>query len=218
MSKNIRAEEDAFSKRLLKSLLEAAVGAGQIDPKGKTDTELRQELDSLINVVLKGAAIRIIVDHREKILSSARQALRQGDDYMACLMYSVWTEHCLNNLINVRATAVGLTAKEIKQMIRSSNIIDKTTWLLPLSGLPRFSPRHAEIIRRFSEHRNAFVHYKWSSEPEEEGRGAEEKLHCLVASYEKTVKYLQRYESQHLMKKARRRLHRVVRGQNMVAV
>ena len=56
-----------------------------------------------------------------------------------------------------------ISKKTINALIRNSNLIAKFTWVLEIIELPKFNSKHLASIKKLTDRRNSFVHYKWKS-------------------------------------------------------
>lgn len=149
----------------------------------------------------------VSVDHRIDLLREARRYRRSNSLGFAALAYGTWCEHWLNSWLATAAEDRGMDAKEVKDMLRSSPLRGKVSWLWMSLGLPRINESHVDRINALSEKRNAYAHYKWVAI---EVRGAWE-AHAAFKRFleefdKKTVRYLQAYEARHRFKGQKKRL------------
>lgn len=118
-------------------------------------------------------------------------------------MYATWTEHWINGIIATRCDVLRIPAKERKDLIKRTPLEGKCTWLFRLLGVKPIPNAHCARIRVMTDHRNAFVHYKWIGEDsnDEKNINAENQLIQEVKDYEKTIKYMHKYESEYMLHK-----------------
>lgn len=71
------------------------------------------------------------------------------------------------------------------------------TWLPKLLGIPKFNDNHIQVIKKVSEERNAFIHYKWNAEVDEptDLEIKEEQLKTYFKQIKGTVKYIKQFTS-----------------------
>src|SRR5438132_6863286 len=101
-------------------------------------------------------------------------------------------------MIHTFGNRKGLSEQDLAEILRHANFESKSGWILRLLGVRRVSESHRTLMREVMERRNAFMHYKWKlydadSDDWDEGRAD---LKSLVASAEKTVRYLQKFENE----------------------
>lgn len=101
-----------------------------------------------------------------------------------------------------------------KEILRSISIQGKCTWLLQLLGARPIAKQHVKMIQHISELRNAFVHYKWTM-TDIDASPREQDTAIVVAkalkNYEKTIKYLHKYESDKVLYRSSRRAYRLAK-------
>jgi hypothetical protein len=87
-AKERRAYENA-QRVILNALVEQAIRAGHIDPRGKSESELRDELNEyLLSSFGSGGTLNVVVDHTSTLLRAAREARKDGDDEIAIILYA----------------------------------------------------------------------------------------------------------------------------------
>jgi len=195
-----------------RSILKEAILRGVIDPRGKSDNELAEAAGEYLSSWTENSRIIVALDYRSKLLSHARQFFRSQDYQLSCLMFAIWTEHWVNGILDVRCDLLRIPEDERKDLIRTTQIVAKCTWLFRLLGVRPIPSIHLARIRMMADLRNAFVHYKWvAHDPDDMRANNEEKRRLLKAlkDYEKTIKYLQNYETEQLLHKSSRRVSRL---------
>ena len=171
---------------------------GIIDPTGKTDKELDQEICDYLKCIAKDKSqpIFITIDHTPKLLYKAREHVKSKEYENACMFYALWFEHWLNGLIIAMCRRKEISEKEANQIIRDTDFSKKTTWLLRLLEIPPINNKHRIKMQKIVELRNAFVHYKWPGFDIDSDNNHEHKNALL--DVEKTVQYFRNYERRHL--------------------
>jgi hypothetical protein len=198
IAKKISPDE---ARRFVTWISQDLIRQGIIDPKGKTDEELRQEI-----IAWGKIGIQLISDHRPDLLRQARLFMKGGEVRLACLLYATWFEHWLNGVVSTLAERKGLQDSEITQIIRDTNFDARITWLLRILGARPISSKHRGVIKKVSELRNAFVHYKWKPAK------FEDDMKNVLSEVEKTVKYLMAYESKYFFKSEKKRVRSILKG------
>lgn len=194
--KNRPAEKRAArlepEQEIVAAILEEAIRRGEINPKGKSDEELRAEFLAYVKRATGPAEFEIIIDHTGTLLAEARAYRRASRFELACVLYATWVEHFLNQLIQLGAIRRGLVEADAAEMIRGLSYRGKATWALPLLGFRRIAPGHVAALLKLGELRNRYIHYKWRGRPADAGDNTE--FADSVGTFEKTVAYLRRYQ------------------------
>ncbi|QJW97761.1 hypothetical protein [Frigoriglobus tundricola] len=199
-----------LARRICRAVAKDAIRSGLVDPKGKTDEQLRSELRECIQNDYLERLGGIIIDHTDSLLRQARTFCRAGKLYYACLMYATWAEHWLNGLITTAGQRRGLPDDEITQIIRDTPLRAKLTWLLSLPSLPRIAARHRNLIVHLMDLRNGFVHYKWQGKDDTAQDQERAGVKWSVANFESTVKYILSYEERKIFSASLARACKVV--------
>lgn len=71
-------------------------------------------------------------------------------------------EHGLNSLIDTYCSRNKIDLQIKNDIIRSTHLRAKLTWLLKLMQFPKIKKRHAQTIINLSDKRNSFIHFKWN--------------------------------------------------------
>ena len=202
-----KKQAEKLGKRLAEKVLYGAIEGGHISPQGKSDVELKADVLKFLES-LQSSNIELVpvVDHRSSILREARSFSKKHDLSISILFYATYFEHNLNSFIARPAVSQKPSESTIKSMIRATKLEDKMTWALEIMGRRRLHPVHQKIIRKISELRNAFVHYKW----QEMGSEETEKAKLAIKDAERTVDYLRRYENKIIHKGQKRRIRKAV--------
>lgn len=138
----------------------------------------------------------IVVDHRDDILSQANYFLASKKYEYSKVFYAMYFEHTLNGLIENECQRRKIDDKTKSDIIRSVDIYGKLTWIPKLLGFKSFNATHLKTIKGLCDDRNAFVHYKWKPETDENENSADEKFHeNYFKNIKAAVKYMKQYES-----------------------
>jgi hypothetical protein len=198
------------------------VEQGSIDPAGKTEDELRDEiLRLLLSLRAKRRPLRIVSDYRSTLLRLARSFVREKryPDEIALMFYATWFEHWINGLFESRARGCGFTRKAMVARMRWEKLKDKYQKFPASIKLPSIAAAHVKTVVRCSEIRNDFVHYKFagSADSLRSIERNERKIRKVIAQSEKAVRYLSRYERIHLFKGAKSRMKQLAFGRRGAA-
>lgn len=191
-------EGKKLAKTLANSIYRSLIAEGAIDPRGKTDQQIRSELSRYWQSNSPKIAITIAIDHTQMLLSEARTYARQGKSEFACLMYATWVEHWINGMIRYFGTKIWLAEKDLLEITRTSNSSQKLSWVWKLLQAPPINKSHLRVIERLIESRNRFVHYKWIAHDPDKEREEDQTPHPALKNIEKTIKYLSAYERRNI--------------------
>jgi hypothetical protein len=159
------------------------------------------------------ADYKIIIDHSESLIATARQFNKTGKIENAKLFYATFFEHELNGIILELCQKKSIDKKTINDIIKSVNLIGKLTWLPLVLGIPQVTVAHKNTILKLADDRNAYIHYKHNPQPDESDANNEQKEQEEIKKIEKTITYFKKYVSRilynkqktHLDKKLKRR-------------
>lgn len=163
--------------------------------------------------IFKNEPWAIVIDHRDDIAQQADSFLASGQHNYAALFYAMFFEHSLNNIISEQCIKRKIDEKTAIEVIRCTDIHAKLTWLPKLLGLPKFNENHIKIIKRVSEDRNAFVHYKWkaeSDEPTDPNKETEE-FRKYFKQVKGTVKYVRQFNSRLMFNGLKKKIDKKIR-------
>jgi hypothetical protein len=104
--------------------------------------------------------LSIVTTYTEAILNQANQFLENGKKEFSLIFYAMYFEHTINGIIKRLCKLNRLPDKTSNEIIRSTNVATKFSWLLQLLGLGKFSERHFKVIQQVMEKRNSIIHYK----------------------------------------------------------
>lgn len=163
--------------------------------RAQIDEECQSVVEAIEASLGEGVSDAILVlDYTPGLLRRARMLRREGQVLLACVFYAMWTEHKLNQWVAFLARRRGTPSDEIDAIVRETQHRAKASWLLRLLGAPQLSKVHRARIQNVMDKRNAFVHYKWRQHRERELQQWNE----VVGEFERTVKYMTRYEAKHI--------------------
>jgi hypothetical protein len=192
-----------FARVVIKSVLNSFIEDGTIDPRGKNETQILQELARTVQT----RELVPITDHTESWLKKARTAKAAGEGGFSIVCYATWAEHMLNKLVSSFCARCKVPDSVRQELIRRTGTVEKFVWLsLAITAKP---PPTAQLnqLRRISETRNQYLHYKWKPEPEKVDRT----LQRLTDEGERMVSAIRRFLNQHLYRGHRRRIQALMR-------
>jgi hypothetical protein len=209
-----RSLEERAAAAAYNSIARAAIRDGHIDPRGKTDTEIARALHQWVRSWPDDMRLIAVIDHRRGLLNHARRMRRSGEHRLAVLLFATWVEHWLNALVDARCIALRIAEKDKVEIVRSVQLAGKATWLLALLKARRLAANHVQSILGIAELRNAFVHYKWKGFDMDGGEDKKDadRYKAWGQKIERTIKYLQRYESRELLHSSERRVRNLGRS------
>ncbi len=175
---------------ILAGLLEGLIAEGNVDPSGKDKAELLDEVAAWWKAHEDEVDILPLVSHEERILAEARRYVARGDREFSIMMFATWMEHRLNYLLMWGGKRRGLSAEEAIELIRSSNVSQKTGVLWKLTFAEDLAPDIVAGVRATAAQRNAFVHYKWRMKSDDQVNEAAE-LDRTIELAERAIKGLE---------------------------
>lgn len=151
---------DTIAKQFIKSLFTNG------DLKAQDLSLSTEKFAEKVKALTDKVDIKVIIDHRDRIINEANYFFEKGEKELAKIMYAMYFEHSINGIINNFCTRKKIDEKTKTEIIKSIDIHSKLTWLLKIFEYPIFNEFHRKTIKRVSEDRNAFIHYKWKSKEE----------------------------------------------------
>jgi len=188
----IKEKEESLSKILIERVIQSLFKDGTLT---LSDLEDKKKFWKKFQDINKKAEYKIVIDHTDSLISSARQFNEADDINKAKVFYATYFEHKLNEIINELCRRKSINKKEINNIIRSINLIGKLTWLPLILEIPKISIKHKNVILKLAEDRNAFIHYKHNPEPDEQNANYKEKQQDDIKQIEKTITYFKKYTS-----------------------
>jgi len=154
--------------------------------------------------------ISIVVDHRSTILDQAEIFVSQLRYEYAKVFFATYFEHSINSIISTQLSKNRISEKSKNELIKSISLPAKYTWLLELLGLPKFNETYRKTIASTADARNAFLHYKFTPEPDTDkipNLDRENKRNISeIENIRKAVRYTKSYEAKITYRKNKRRL------------
>ncbi|MDD5505478.1 MAG: hypothetical protein PHR73_01825 [Candidatus Omnitrophica bacterium] len=203
-------KENNKFRMLMKSIvlaqIEGLIRSGEINPKGKSISNLLREAGEII-LKAPNAKFMSVIDYTEDILREARIFKKKRSYYFSCIFYAAWVEHWINGVIADECIKLKLEEKYIKEIIKDISIKNKYAWLLVILRLPNIPERMIKFIEELVQIRNSFIHYKWERKDiDDVERDEKERESCKrkINNFEKVVRYLKKYEERHLLKNYKR--------------
>ena len=201
-SKSIKSDEEKLpelpekysriAKTFYKKWFFNCISKGKLTEK---DLMLPQEvLKKKIHDLIERTEIVFVKDHRDNILKEADNFFIQKDYDFAKVLYAMFFEHTINRLISIECEKKEIDEKTKNDIIRSIDIHGKLSWLPRILGFPNFNDNYRRIIKKLSDDRNSFIHYKWKSFEEDEvnetnKNNVEEEFNNIKLA----IKYIKRY-------------------------
>jgi hypothetical protein len=165
---------------------------GELILEGRSDAEIIKDIqmESLSALRQEDDPVNFYVDHTTDFLKRAEKELEDGRLEMSILLYATYLEHKINYFVWKLSLRKDLGKEDAKQIIRTTNMEDKCTWLLKIfTGEPLDSLTVKRILK-ISRMRNDFVHYKWESKDDNEA----EKLLGGLSNVDEVLAALDDYE------------------------
>ena len=180
---------------LIQMVIQSGLANGELDLDGLSDEAADEQIaDYLRNWTSRTGPITMTVDHRPKLLESARSSTTSGQFEMAALHYATWVEHWANAMVATFAVRAGQSHDTINAMIRETPFRGKITWLFSLLGLKPLDESRRNLLLELVGHRNCFVHYKWPENDVNSFEHPNPELVALIDRMPDCIEYLRDYE------------------------
>lgn len=141
--------------------------------------------------------IKFVSDHTETIIKKARRERIKFPEE-AILHYALYVEHQINRLIVRFCDRNDIDQSVSLGLMRELKLSSKATWALQLIGGEAFDDATVKKIKRLSDERNAYAHYKWSKgDPDNDQEKLElrKKFDELFSDAENIVNKIKSYEN-----------------------
>jgi len=203
-------DERRHLNSVIRKIYEGLLASGKLTAEDLKDGEaLRSKVLSLLEGLPE---IKISIDHRDKLLPNAENFANEGSFELALMFYATYYEHTINRIIGTTVHRSDLSANVTKGILRTVNLEGKLTWVLEVLGLPTFNANYLKTIKKVSEARNAFIHYKWQPTHSDIKNSSEHKLGELTVEASKAAKYFKKFEARCLFKGNKGRLHKAIKS------
>jgi hypothetical protein len=147
-----------------------------------------------------------VIDHTDNIEEEGKRYLNNKQYMLACIVYSVWTEHFINGFIHKICIRNKINEACFIGLIRKCNIEDKCSWIMELIKGPKLNDRYRMSILKMNNYRNYFIHYKW--QPTKDDFNLQ--IIDIICAYPKTISYLKRIESYYLYNGNKNKVTRLI--------
>ncbi len=167
----------------------------------------KEEFEKKIKDLVDRSELSIGVDHRDDLIKKADTLVWQKEHEYAKVLYAMFFEHSINYLISHECQKRKIDEKTKIEIIKSVDIFGKLTWLLKLLDFPKFNDTYKSIIKKLSDDRNAFIHYKWKADNEKDANKTNPKI--IDEEFKKiksAVKYMKHYSTTLLYQKNKNKL------------
>lgn len=179
---------DVVREIAIKSLyLEGVITEEDLKDKDVLKAKLKEVIDKV--------DFKIVIEYKDDLIKNARFYRLKNDFNNSNLFYAMFFEHSLNELIINFCSKNEIDKKTANDIIKSTSIAAKMTWLPRLLKLPNINDKHRKVIMRVAEDRNAYVHYKYPYDSDNDTDDQDEKIEIQFVEIEKTVTYFKRYTS-----------------------
>jgi hypothetical protein len=200
-----------LQERVVNAIFASLIADGHVDPEGKSDKELYEELARYASILVSQPYIPEIRDHRSTILSRARALAKERESEIAVMLYATWFEHWINGLMSNRGRHVPLSDKESTRCLYQVGLEAKYLCFPSMFHLPAITRKHINAIIEIAGARNEFVHYKFKAFDIDKPSPIRLRCEAAIKSAERTIRYLKEYERIHIFKKAKTRVKGLIR-------
>ena len=194
-------KDDILSRVILKKAIEGLYLNGVITDEDLTDrNKLIKKIKGELISSKKG--ISIVIDHTRTLLRIARDYYKKEEYDLSYLFYAIYFEHEVNDIIDIYCSRNKIEQKVKNEIIKSTNISAKYSWLLTILKFPNFNDIHRKTILDVSDKRNAYIHYKWNEDQDTKliNNSEKEKLKRDIElnKIELAIRYLTNYKLKNL--------------------
>jgi hypothetical protein len=190
--KSTHKRSDRLARRLLfEGVLTSLAQSGDLAEEDLHDSE---RLESLVRGSLHN--LHLGADYREEMLTQAAKYWAADQYELSYVLYATFFEHSINFII-INRIARKLPPGSKIELIRALALPAKFGWLLELAELPLFSYKHRVQILQIAERRNAFIHFKWPTQPifVEESKASQHERAAERQRILAAVKYMKSYSA-----------------------
>ena len=193
-----------FVTQVAESIITSLFTDGLLTPDDLTLS--REDFSNKIMTIVGSSELSVTVDHRDKILIEADTFFKRKEYELSKIMYAMFFEHSLNGLISNYCSRKRFDEKTKVDIIRSVDLQGKLSWLLKILGFPIFNDAHRKIIKKLSDERNSFIHYKWKPEASELKTPLTNDIIEEFKSIKKATIYMKKYEAKILFNNKKKHL------------
>ena len=181
---------------LFEGVLNSLASTGDLTEEVLGDPEAMESL--VLDTLDK---LHIGFDYRRDLLTEGARHWAAGKHELAYVFYATFFEHSINFIIVNHIAKRLLPASRI-ELVRTLPLPAKFGWLLELAGLPKFNPTHRLRILQVAERRNAFIHYKFPTEPisAKESKPSPSERNAEFEQILSAVKYIKAYSTKLITK------------------
>jgi hypothetical protein len=177
---------------LIQSLSAQLVANGTIDPSGMSEQEFKiAALTELKQLLQEEVEFRFVLNHKSSVLKEARHFAQEAKGEFAIMFYATWIEHWLNGMYVWKLERLGKPGEYILERLQRRSIKQKVTTEWTSAFGENFDSAWKKSILEIAAHRNAFVHYKWQVEDDDDAFSeSKAKVQELLAKAEMLVSQL----------------------------
>jgi hypothetical protein len=206
----VTEQEKEFAYVMIENMINHYVAIGMISEEEYND---KDKAYAKVISFLQDESIgnNFVIDSRDELLKTAEEFIIKKEYHNAIVFYAMYLEHWINNLIDILCAKRKMSRKSIKEILKNVNIIAKYTWILELLEQPAIADADITLIRKTSEERNSYIHYKYNTvvislHDKIEETKSEQDEESKISEIRNLVKRLQEYEIEqlypHLKKKS----------------
>lgn len=190
-----KIDETKLARQVVSSILTSLVVQGRLTQKDLGNEEVVRK--TLLSLTGPSTKMQLVVDHTDSLVRKGDDCLSKGQHDDARLFYATFFEHIVNSIIVIAIDRKNVSEKVRLDILRSVSLSGKLTWLLELLDLSSFNPIHRKVILSLAEKRNAYVHYKYLPDPDDDKRfeDSDRRLKEEMTAIRRAISYAKRYES-----------------------
>ena len=123
----------------------------------------------------------------ETLLTEAKRYHDDKEYFLSLVLYATYIEHWFNDLINCLLETKDVDEKAKTNLIMMFKNDARLDLLLPLFDLPKIDDQTRKDLKMIIETRNYFIHYKWNTVTEAQGKEQIQKFMLLHRMLEKRL-------------------------------
>src|ERR1051325_3491463 len=148
---------------------------------------------------LRKNGLQVVITYTDAILGEAHDFRKHGRREFSMIFYAMYFEHSINGIIKDQCELKGFDEKIVNEIIRTTSIAAKFTWLLEVLELTKFKEKYYKTISRVAERRNSIIHYKWQNKFRRDEiidvRKEQSENEKMFNELDAAVRYMKKYES-----------------------
>ncbi|MFZ2303421.1 MAG: hypothetical protein WAV98_01355 [Minisyncoccia bacterium] len=197
----VDSEGHQLLKEIFPQLVESAIICGVLVVADLSNKKLVDEkIRKWVRQRAKSKHSHFVIIHQDTLLSSFEQSVKEDDFNLAYVFLATYFEHFINEIIQIWTIRNDVPNSTLKELLKYVSFEGKFTWLIDVMKLPKFNRKHFNLIKKVSEKRSSFLHYKFQGKSEEEYDYEENESKLLFKEICSTINYCKAYRKKIIFK------------------